>query len=453
MSEIYPYGKSICAPTESANQNASIYIADEDGGVVSLQEHDAEAPEVFISTPWSLPVYTNTTSSIGLGGDSDDNVGVTAITWSNNRGGSGQVSPPLDSWYVPNIPLYPGTNLLTVTAYDAAGNAGTDTLTVVYQTAKQGQTITFPTIADHIFGDAPIQLAAAASSGLPVEFSVISGSASISNNVLTLTGAGAVTVEANQSGDDLFNSATPVDVSFNVAQANQAITFAPLPDKSAGDAPFALTATASSDLPVYFSILSGPATLDASSNLTLLGGGTVTVLAYQPGNSNYNAAATVQQSFNVSKIPQTIMFGALSAEKVGDAPFPLNATASSGLSVSYTISGPAVLSGNIITLTGYGTVIVTASQSGNNMYAAAANAAQSFTVAPLDDTLIGLGFENGAFQMAFYGMAGSNYVFDASSNLLDWQPFTNFIIMDSPQYFNDSTATNSGARFYRAVLP
>ena len=98
---------------------------------------------------------------------------------------------------------------------------------------------------------------------------------------------------------------------------NQFIAFAPLPDKSAGDAPFALTATSSSGLPVYLNVLSGPAFLDTNNVLTLLGGGTVTVVAWQPGNSNYNAAATVQQSFNVSKIPQTITFGALSQQKVG----------------------------------------------------------------------------------------------------------------------------------------
>jgi hypothetical protein len=249
------------------------------------------------------------------------------------------------------------------------------------------------------------------------------------------------------------NPAPSTNVTFNVSRANQVITFAPLPNKSAGDPPFALTATASSGLPVYFNVLSGPATLDASNNLTLLGAGSVSVLAYQPGNSNYNAAATEQQNFNVSKIPQTITFGALSQQKVGDAPFPLNATASSGLPVSYSISGPATLSGNIITLSGYGTVTVTASQSGNNSYAPAANVTQPLVVLPPDNTLIGFGFQNGSFQMAFYGMVGSNYTFNASSNLLNWQPFTNFILTDSPQYFSDPAATNFNQRFYRAVLP
>jgi hypothetical protein len=49
--------------------------------------------------------------------------------------------------------------------------------------------------------------------------------------------------------------------------------------------------------------------------MPLFGGGVVTVIASQPGNSNYNAAATVQQAFTISKIPQTITFGALSQQK------------------------------------------------------------------------------------------------------------------------------------------
>jgi hypothetical protein len=447
MSDINEYG-GICAPTDSTGQSAKIYVADSSGGIVALQEQDIQAPDIYITDPIFGSTWTTTTSSTELGGGSDDNVGVTAITWSNNRGGSGQVSAPLDNWFVSGIKLYPGTNILTVTAFDAAGNSGTNALTVVYQTTNQNQTITFQSITNHTFGDAPIPLVAAASSGLPVTFSVISGAASISNNILTLTGAGAVTVEADQSGNNLFNPATPVDVSFNVARANQAIAFAPVPNHPASDPPFALAASTSSGLPVYFAILSGPA-LISSNMVTLAGAGAVTLVAYQPGNSNYNAAATVQQSFSVSQIPQTITFGALSPQKVGDAPFPLNASASSGLPVGFAVSGPAILSGNILTVTGYGTVTVTASQPGNSSYAAAANVSQSFAVAPSNNTLLGLGFQNGGFQMAFYGMTGSNYTFNASSNLLNWQPFTNFNLATSPFYFSDPAATNFRQRFYR----
>ncbi|MCW1924498.1 hypothetical protein OKA05_18170 [Luteolibacter arcticus] len=79
----------------------------------------------------------------------------------------------------------------------------------------------------------------------------------------------------------------------------QTITFGPLPDQEVGDPPLELSATASSGLPVAFSILSGPATLSGST-LTLTGPGTVVVRATQPGNVSYAAAPPVTQSFIVT---------------------------------------------------------------------------------------------------------------------------------------------------------
>jgi pimeloyl-ACP methyl ester carboxylesterase len=448
--------RSYSTPTVPSGITVSgntLYVADNSGGLTTLTLSDINPPEVFITTPTSSPIYTNTTGTLNLGGTADDNLGlvqgtVAGITWANSQGGSGPATGTTN-WSVTNIMLLPGTNVLTVTATDMSGNSSNATLTVIYQSTNQNQTITFPAIADHTFGDLPIQLVAAAGSGLPVTFSVVSGPATLStSNVLTLTGAGAVTVEADQSGNSGFNPALPVDISFNVAQANQSIAFAPLPNHSPSDPPFTLIATTSSGLPVFFEILSGPAVLDTNNVVTLLGAGTVTAVAWQPGDSNYNAAATVEQSFNVSQIPQTITFGALSQQKVGDAPFTLNAIASSGLPVGFSISGPAVLSGNIVTLTGYGTVTVTASQPGNNTYAPAANVTEYFIVTPPDNTLVSLGFQtNGAFQMAFYGTIGSNYTLQASTDLANWTSLLNFTCTNP---FSQWTSTHSWSRSLRS---
>jgi hypothetical protein len=245
-----------------------------------------------------------------------------------------------------------------------------------------------------------------------------------------------------------------VDLSFNVAKANQSIAFAPVPSHSAGDAPFALAATTSSGLPAYFAILSGPALIN-SNIVTLVGAGTVTAVAWQPGNSNYNAAATVQCSFNVSKIPQSITFGALSQQELGDVPFPLNATASSGLLVSLEIlSGPATLSGNVVTLTGWGTVTVSASQPGNGTYSAAPNVVQSFFVVLPNNTIASpQRLSDGTFEFAFYGAVGSNYTLQASTNLADWTSLFSFTCTNSPTVVLDTSATNYNRRFYRVVVP
>ena len=347
--------------------------------------------------------------------------------------------------------LLPGTNILTATAFDATGNSSNATLTVVYQTTNQTQTITFLGIADCTFGGAPIPLVAAASSGLPVNFSVVSGPASLSNNVLALTGAGAVTVQANQPGNGSFNPATPVQVSFTVARANQSVAFVPVPAKSVSDAPFVLSATASSGLPVTFAIISGPATV-ASNLVTVNGAGVVMVRASQPGNTNFNAALDVDLSFVVAKLPQFITFGSLGRQVFGDAPFPLAASASSGLPVSFSIlSGPAVVSGNILTMTGAGLVVLRASQLGDSTYAATPNVDQVLIVVPSNNVITDFQrLANGMFTFRFYGEAGTNYVVQGSTNLVNWSALaTNQASGLGYLEFTDTSATNYSKIFYR----
>ncbi|WP_282127081.1 hypothetical protein, partial [Marinifilum flexuosum] len=70
------------------------------------------------------------------------------------------------------------------------------------------------------------------------------------------------------------------------------ITFAELADKTYGDAAFALTASASSELAVAFEVVSGPATL-FGNELSITGAGAVSVKAVQLGDDNYKAAEEV----------------------------------------------------------------------------------------------------------------------------------------------------------------
>lgn len=78
---------------------------------------------------------------------------------------------------------------------------------------------------------------------------------------------------------------------------------------------------------------------------------------------------------------QTINFPSLGSQTYGAAPILLTATATSGLPVSYAVTGPAKLSGSKLLITGAGVVTVTASQSGNASYLAAPSVSRSFTIA------------------------------------------------------------------------
>ena len=90
---------------------------------------------------------------------------------------------------------------------------------------------------------------------------------------------------------------------------------------------------------------------------------------------------TVSASFAQAPSNQSISFGPLQDVILGNMPLTLNATASSGLTVSYSIlSGPATITGNTLTITGSGTVVVRALQSGNADYSGARSVDQSFNV-------------------------------------------------------------------------
>ncbi len=145
-------------------------------------------------------------------------------------------------------------------------------------------------------------------------------------------------------------------------------------------------ATASSGLPVTYSIVSGPATI-SGNKVSFTGVGKVVVQGSQIGNSTYAAAPVVTATVTAIRGPQTITLPKVPNQVVGAGSITLQGTASSGLPVTYKVTGPATVSGNVVTITGAGSVGVGAYQSGNTVYAAAPNVQIKFTVSKLTQTI------------------------------------------------------------------
>jgi hypothetical protein len=83
------------------------------------------------------------------------------------------------------------------------------------QSAFQSQVIVFPPIGDMVYNTPTITLAATASSGLTVSFSLVSGPAILNGNKLTLTGQeGIVVIKASQQGNTIWQPAPDVFRSF-----------------------------------------------------------------------------------------------------------------------------------------------------------------------------------------------------------------------------------------------
>ncbi|MFT7033854.1 MAG: hypothetical protein ACJA2S_002363 [Cyclobacteriaceae bacterium] len=271
-----------------------------------------------------------------------------------------------------------GDHTVTLTVEDPSGNISTATATVTV-TDKQVQTITFEMIADKTFGDESFEITASASTQLPVVFSIVSGPVTLSDGIVSITGAGDVTIRASQAGDATFASAQ-LDRTFNIEKANQVLTIEPIAEKTVVAAPITISASVDTNLGLDYTI-SGPATI-ANGVVTLNGTiGTVGVTVTQPGNDNYNP---ISQNINfnvVNQTAQTLVFSSLDDKTYGDDEFNLTASSDSELAVSLAvISGPVTLSGSTLSITGTGEVIVEATQEGDVTFLGAAAVRQQFMV-------------------------------------------------------------------------
>jgi len=95
------------------------------------EEADTTAPVLNVTSPYSDSVTTSW-FYIGMSGSASDDTGVTQVIWKNNRGGSG-VATGTEQWNINGIRLSYGTNVITLTASDSAGNATSVTRTVIFQ--------------------------------------------------------------------------------------------------------------------------------------------------------------------------------------------------------------------------------------------------------------------------------------------------------------------------------
>ena len=89
---------------------------------------DTTPPAIQIVSP-GFSIASTSAAFIILSGSAADAVGVSSVRWTASTGGSGTASGTT-SWSA-SVPLLTGTNVITVRAYDAAGNSGWRAITVV----------------------------------------------------------------------------------------------------------------------------------------------------------------------------------------------------------------------------------------------------------------------------------------------------------------------------------
>jgi outer membrane protein OmpA-like peptidoglycan-associated protein len=207
--------------------------------------------------------------------------------------------------------------------------------------------------------------------------------------VITATGTGQCALRAERAASPNFLSATSGNHTVSVAKGAQTISFTSIvPSTTAKDSTYAPSASATSGLASSISISAGLGAVCSfdGTTVTFLTAGVCEITATQNGDSNWLPAPTMKQIVEVGKLSQAISFPQPATQEFGDPDFVLEASASSGLTVTTSVtSGGSVCSiSNIglVSILSVGSCVIEASQSGDATFSVASSISRTITVLP-----------------------------------------------------------------------
>ena len=287
-------------------------------------------------------------------------------------------STPVHTWSAPAAIRY-GTALSTAqldavanvagtfTYTPAAGTvlgAGTQTLLATFTptntTAYKSTTASVPLSVTQAIPTVTWSPPASMTYGSALGSAQLNAAATVAGTFSYSPGAGTLLAAGSQSLSATFTPADAVD--YKAVTATTSLLVAP-----------AIAAiTWANPAAISFGTALGAAQLDASSSVagtfvyrpalgTVLGAGTHTLTAtFEPTLSADYLTSTSSVSLVVAPVAPTLVF-AVANHRVTDAPFAVAATSNSKGAITYAVvSGPAIMSGSTVTLTGTGTVVLRA---------------------------------------------------------------------------------------------
>jgi len=293
-------------------------------------------------------------------------------------------------------------------------SVGTHTYTAAYAGDTHYPAFTFGSIAVTVSAGAPTQLAFAAAPPSTLQYGVAPGSVTVTvddgaGDITSSTAAITLTVSGPNSysqpstanavaGTATFNlaSSLPGIGSFTYAASSPGLAATANVSETVNSAVLSLAAQPASRIfdtpnPAFTYNITGYVNNDPTTVVSGVPTLTTTALPDSPAASYPISAAAgtlaaANYVFNLSGntltvtggAPQAILFPPLPNFASG-ATYQLTARTTSGLPVSYTVSGPASISGAKLIVNAAGPVTVTAANSGSANYAAAVAQSQSFT--------------------------------------------------------------------------
>jgi trimeric autotransporter adhesin len=357
--------------------NATTYLAS-----AELYEPSALAPPpnlVSISlSPSSPTIPLYTAQRFTATGTFNDNSteSLASVTWSSSNIASVSITDDatdLGAAYAAT----PGSAMVSACAGSICGN----TLLTVGP-PLQPQTITFTLSASTVtYGSSPITLSAAVSSGLPVTFTVISGPGTVSGITLSVNGAGAIVIEADQAGNSNYSAAPPVQQTLTVSQASPVITWADPPAITYGISLTSAQLDASASVPGNF--VYSPAVG------AILGAGTQTLsVTFTPTDAIDYATATSTAALIVNKATPTVNFNGAPGAAGYLSTFVVSTTSNATSVATVTATGACSITGNTVTMiSGTGVCNLSANWAADSDYVAR-SATQNTTATKIQPTIV-----------------------------------------------------------------
>src|SRR5271157_2772241 len=360
-------------------------------------------------------------------GKNVDNLAFTAGPGYDDATGLGSVNIAnlVNGWNTVS-PAFASTTTLAVSASSIVYTGSVNLTATVVATGRGGSVAPAGTVEFFIGSTSGTKLG----SGSIVSSCTGSGSSTSCKGTATLSSvagsalnAGSNSIVAYFEGDGANDApSTSGAQTVTVTSYPQSITFTTnAPSSEVYNGQFTVAATATSGLTVAFT--SSGACSNSGATYTMTSGtGTCSVIANQAGNSNYAAAPQVTQTVNATPASQSISWNQQGPYTYGQSPVALTATGgASGNAVTYTVnSGPGSVSGSTLTITGAGSIVITANQAGNTNYSAAPAVQQTIVVNKASQTITfttnapSNEVYNGQFTVAATATSGLTVAFTSS---------------------------------------
>lgn len=281
-----------------------------------------------------------------------------------------------------------GTHTLGIRVRDEQG-VWSNLLTQEFELTKESQTIMMLSIPTKVFGDDQFLVEVSSDSELPVSLSSSDPEIAkiVQGNSVRIVGAGTVNITATQEGNEAYFAAEPVEDTLIINKAELVITAIDQSKTYGTENPdltmdydgfvYEDSESAIDELPQ----LSTSATLESDAgmyDITLSGG----------ADDNYTLTL-VSGKLTITKADQSITFDDPGDFTSSTSAFELNASATSGLEVSFTSSDENIvlIDGLTATVNQLGEVSISASQEGNHNYNAAEIVTHTVTISEVLESL------------------------------------------------------------------